>query len=144
MKHVRWAHDQQLQADYVNGPRYLEALRQVARETGSEELHIDVATLESLELERQDKTGDETTPSIDEAYRILGIDPEHEKYLKDDHILTRYHDFNGPANEHEQKLRSQALKVIGKQRKSEVIVVAAVKDSHGTLIVVCILISSHN
>jgi len=132
MRHVRWAHDQQLQADYDNGGRYLEALRQVARETGSEELQIDVATLESLAQESLATETDSKTISIEEAYRVIGIDPEHQKYLKDDHILTTYQSYRGPANVEEQKMRSDALKAIGIQRKSEALVAAATKDGHGS------------
>jgi len=129
MRHVSWAHDQQFQADYANGDLYTHALREVARETGNEELQIEVATRESL-APNTDASDDETI-SIEEAYRIIGIDPDHIKFLQDAHILTTYHSFSGPANEQEQNMRSQALKVIGKQRKSEAILTAAAKDTHG-------------
>lgn len=142
MRHVSWAHDQQLQADYVNRELYLHNLRQIARETGNEELQIEVATRESLALNTDNS--DNETIGIEEAYRIIGIDPDHIKFLQDDHILTRYHSFNGPPNEQEQKMRSQALKVIGKQRKSKAILAAAAEDTHGETMLNSILESFTN
>ena len=79
---IRWAYDQQVNTDPENAKRYLEALRDIANMRQSDDLQTEVALLQS-QL-------DQRPPSIDDAYEIVGINPQHGSIVTDQVVCDSY------------------------------------------------------
>lgn len=81
-KLVDYAYDRQAIWDPANGPRYLQALKDIASSRSSESLQTKVVLLESQ--------GQMTQGALDEACGYFKIEQSHIKELNDEHVLGRF------------------------------------------------------
>jgi len=123
---IRWAYDQQVNTDPENAKRYLEALRDIANMRQSDDLQTEVALLQS-QL-------DQRPPSIDDAYEIVGINPQHGSIVTDQVVCDSYNRKHEEAQTADRGRVVEALKVIGRYRNSQFLLkVADIADNRESM-----------
>jgi ubiquitin carboxyl-terminal hydrolase 25/28 len=117
---IKWAYEQQVNADPENLRRYLKALEDIASLRQNEDLQTHAALISSQI--------DQIAPDIDDAYRMITIDPVHAKLMSEDIIIDAYNRTQEKGSENEKRNRREALKVIGRHRNSQLILKVAERD----------------
>ncbi|KAI9728402.1 MAG: ubiquitin-specific protease ubp2 [Chrysothrix sp. TS-e1954] len=114
---VSFCYEQQAATDPSNTPTYLECLKEIASERGSEMLQTQVVTLESQ--------GHLTQSSINEAYGYFNINPSHAMRLNDNHILDIFRARVPDVGYDELPRMKLALRTLGEARQSQMLIHAA-------------------
>ena len=114
---IAFSYDRQTAIDPQNGPIYLQCLKDIASERGSEVLQTKFVTLESQ--------GHLSQSSIVEAYNYFNINPDHASRLNDNHILDLFRSRVPDVGSKELIRMKMALRTLGEARQSQLLIHAA-------------------
>ena len=118
---IEWAYDRQAFQDPTNAPFYFRCRKEVAGFRQSETLQYKATMLQSQ--------GVVSDAELDEAWRTIGVDGSHSKFLKDEHILSKYRARVQDCSPDEQKRMRQALSIVAEHQQSALLRDAAAEST---------------